>query len=344
MTDNNADRSRSFASDNYSGIHPEILAALAEANVGHATSYGEDPWTQRLGALATQLFGDEAQIYPVFNGTGANVIALQSVLPRWGAVIAPHTAHINRDEGGAPEKVGAIKILGVDTPDGKLTPDLAATEAWGWGDPHRSQPLALSISQVTELGTCYTPQEVRALADFAHDNGMALHVDGSRLSNAAAHLNSTFREITTDVGVDVLSLGGTKNGAMGAEAVVVLNPQLATGIDYLRKTNMALGSKMRFISAQLLALHEGDLWRQSALHANEMATRLGDELQAVVPIPYEVESNVVFAKLNAEQKKRARSRFHFYDWPGDPDLVRLMASFDTTEGDVVDLVRAIRGC
>ena len=144
MTDNNADRSRSFASDNYSGVHPEILAALAEANVGHATSYGEDPWTQRLGALATQLFGDETQIYPVFNGTGANVIALQSVLPRWGAVIAPHTAHINRDEGGAPEKVGAIKILGVDTPDGKLTPDLAATEAWGWGDPHRSQPLALS--------------------------------------------------------------------------------------------------------------------------------------------------------------------------------------------------------
>lgn len=343
MTDNIAELTRGFASDNYSGVHPEVLAALAEANVGHTTSYGDDPWTGRLGTLATRLFGDDAQIYPVFNGTGANVISLQSVLPRWGAVIAPRTAHINCDEGGAPEKVGAIKILGVDTPDGKLTPYLAAAEAWGWGDPHRSQPLAISISQVSELGTCYTPEEVRALADFAHSNGMALHVDGSRLSNAAAHLGATFRELTTDAGVDVLSLGGTKIGAMGAEAVVVLNPQVATGVDYLRKTNMALGSKMRFISTQLLALYEGDLALRSARHANEMGARLGNELLGVVPIPYPVESNVVFAKLNAEQKHRARSRFRFYDWPGDPELVRLMCSFDTTEDDVLTLAGLIRG-
>ncbi|WP_099332465.1 threonine aldolase family protein [Actinomyces minihominis] len=343
MTQTSTSSRNSFASDNYSGVHPQILTAIAKANVGHASSYGEDEWTGVMDQMIREVFGDAAEGFPVFNGTGANVVSLQSVLPRWGAVIAPSTAHINNDEGGAPEKVGALKILGVPTPDGKLTPELAKREAWGWGDPHRSQPLAISISQVTELGTCYTPAEVRALADFAHSHDMALHMDGARLSNAAAHMGTTLRELTTDAGVDVLSLGGTKNGAMGAEAVVVLNPERATGLPYLRKTNMQLGSKMRFVSAQLTELFGTDLWQRLAQHSNEMAARLHSRLNGAVPIPVPVESNGVFAMLTPEQKERARAVFHFYDWPGDPDLVRLMCSFDTTVEDVDDLADLIVG-
>lgn len=347
MTQQDTSALRSFASDNYAGVHPEILEAIAEANVGHAPSYGDDPWTRRFSALAREMFGPHAQAFPVFNGTGANVIALQSILPRWGAVVAPRTAHITTDEGGAPEKTGALKIYEVTTPDGKLTPELAEQQTWGWGNPHRSQPLAISISQVTEFGTCYTPEEVRALADFAHGNGMALHMDGSRLSNAAAHLDLSFREFTADAGVDIVSLGATKNGALGAEAVVVLNPDVARGeaaqgLEYIRKTNMQLGSKMRFISAQLLALYGGDLWLRSARHANEMALLLRDELGDIAPIPFAVQSNVVFVELTSRQKSSARQRFHFYDWPGDPNLVRLMCSFDTVEEDVRLLAEAVR--
>lgn len=343
MTQTSTSSRNSFASDNYSGVHPQILEAIARANVGHASSYGEDEWTGAMDQMIREVFGEDAEGFPVFNGTGANVVSLQSVLPRWGAVIAPSTAHINNDEGGAPEKVGALKILGIPTPDGKLTPELAEREAWGWGDPHRSQPLAISISQVTELGTCYTPAEVRALADFAHAHDMAFHMDGARLSNAAAHLGTTLREITTDVGVDVLSLGGTKNGAMGAEAVVVLNPERATGLPYLRKTNMQLGSKMRFVSAQLTELFGTDLWLRLAQHSNAMAARLHSRLDGAVPIPVPVQSNGVFAMLTPQQKERARAVFHFYDWPGDPDLVRLMCSFDTTATDVDDLADLIIG-
>lgn len=342
--------SRSFASDNYSGVHPQILDLLVQTNVSHVPAYGADPWTARLDALVKQVFGADALAFPVFNGTGANVTALQSVLPRWGAVVCAASAHIFCDEGGAPEKVGGLKLLPVPTEDGKLTPDLVAREAWGFGDEHRAQPLAISISQTTEFGTFYTPAEVAALAEFAHERGMALHMDGARLSNAGAHLlsrdpsadsHSALAQITA--GVDVLSLGGTKNGLMGAEAVVVLNPSVATGLKYLRKTNMQLGSKMRFISAQLLGLYEGDLWLTSATHANAMATDLRSGLAGVVPLPYETQSNVVFARLDEAQKARARARFHFYDWPGSPDLARLMCSWDTTAGDVEELVELIRG-
>ncbi len=340
---------RGFASDNYSGAHPEVLEALAAANVGHAPAYGADPWTARLDELARELFGPMAQIFPVFNGTGANVLSLQGSLPRWGAVICADTAHINVDEGGAPEKVGGIKLLTVDTPDGKLTPELVQREAWGWGDVHRAQPLAISIAQTTELGTCYTVDEIRALADLAHAHSMELHMDGSRLGNAAAHLDATLAEITTEAGVDVLSLGGTKNGLLGAEAVVVIHPERALGLRYLRKTNMQLGSKMRFLSAQLLALYGGDLWLRSATHANAMATRLRDGIERItgtgkaagVALAQATESNAVFATLPPEVQAHARKRFHFYSWPGNPELVRLMCSFDTTPEDVDALVDAI---
>jgi threonine aldolase len=205
---------RGFASDNYSGIHPEVLAAIAAANEGHQVAYGEDAYTARLQEVMARHFGADAEAFPVFNGTGANVVGLQSMLPRWGAVIAASTAHINVDEGGAPERVAGIKLLTVPTENGKLTPELVDREAWGWGDEHRAQPLVVSITQSTELGTLYTPDEIRALADHAHARGMRLHLDGARISNAAASLGLPLRAFTTDAGVDVLSFGGTKNGAM----------------------------------------------------------------------------------------------------------------------------------
>lgn len=336
---------RTFASDNYSGVHPEVLAAVAEANTGHAAAYGDDPWTAQLNELIAQTFAPAAEAYPVFNGTGANVVGLQAALPRWGAVICAASAHINSDEGGAPEKTAGIKLLPVEAPEGKLTPELVEQQAWGWGDQHRAQPLAVSISQSTELGTCYTPGEIRALADHAHERGMILHLDGSRLGNAAAHLGTSLASITSDAGVDVLSLGGTKNGLLGAEAVVVLNPEAVSGIDYLRKSNMQLGSKMRFLSAQLIALYGGDLWQRSAGQANAMAQRLRTGLEQApgVGLPVPTQANVVFATLPSEAKERARKAFHFYDWPGDPHLVRLMCSFDTTADDVDALLAAIRG-
>ena len=348
-----ADHPRGFASDNYAGAHPEVLEAIAAANVGHAPAYGGDPWTERFGEVARKLFGPDAEAFPVFNGTGANVLSLQAALPRWGAVICAEGAHINTDEAGAPEKVGGMKLLPVPTEGGKLTPELVDREAWGWGSEHRVQPLAVSISQSTEFGTSYTPDEIGALADHAHGHGMVLHMDGSRLGNAAAHLGCSLAEITSEAGVDVLSLGGTKNGLLGAEAVVTLQPEAVPGIFYLRKLNMQLGSKMRFASAQLSALYEGNLWLRSARHSNAMAARLREGIEAIVArgegeaarisLPFATESNVVFANLPPQTKARAHARFHFYDWPGDDSLVRLMCAFDTTAEDVDALLAALAG-
>lgn len=342
---------RGFASDNYAGTHPEVLLAITAANVGHAPAYGTDPWTARFAEITRELFGAEAQAFPVFNGTGANVLSLQAALPRWGAVVCAQSAHINSDEGGAPEKVAGLKLLSVPTTDGKLTPELIDREAWGWGDEHRAQPLAVSISQSTEVGTAYSPDEIRALADHAHARGMVLHMDGSRLGNAAAHLGTSLAELTSAAGVDVLSLGGTKNGLLGAEAVVALRPESVPGLSYLRKLNMQLGSKMRFVSAQLSALYEGELWLRSAQHANSMAARLRSGLDALIQegrgegisLPYATQSNVVFARFPESTKQRAHDAFHFYDWPGDPTLVRLMCAFDTTRDDVDALLRVIAG-
>src|SRR6478736_7367172 len=231
---------RGFASDNYSGIHPEVLAAIAAANDGHQIAYGEDDYTARLQQVFVQHFGEGVEAFPVFNGTGANVVGLQSMLPRWGAVIAASTAHINVDEAGAPERVAGIKLLTVPTDDGKLTPELIDREAWGWGDEHRAQPLVVSITQSTELGTLYTPDEIRAIADHIHPLGMRLHLDGSRIANAAAALDVPLRAFTRDAGVDVLSLGGTKNGLLFGECIVVLDAESSDGLHYLRKLTMQL--------------------------------------------------------------------------------------------------------
>ncbi|MEO6531741.1 MAG: low specificity L-threonine aldolase [Specibacter sp.] len=334
----------SFASDNYSGIHPEVLAAVAAANGGHQVAYGEDDYTTALRREMGALFGRDVEVFPVFNGTGANVLALQSLLPRWGAVVCASTAHINMDENGAPERVGGMKLLAVPTANGKLTPELIDKEAWGFGDEHRAQPLAVSITQTTELGTCYTPAEVRAICDHAHSLGMKVHMDGARLANAAAHLGVPVREFTSDAGVDVLSFGGTKNGIMFGEAVVALNPQATDGLIYLRKMNMQLSSKMRFISAQLLALLADDLWLRSASHANAMAARLRTAVEVLpgVQCTQPTESNGVFAILPDGVAGRLRETFRFYDWDEAAREVRWMCSFDTREADVDAFVAALR--
>ncbi len=333
---------RSFASDNYSGVHPEVLAAITAANDGHQIAYGEDLYTERLQRVFESHFGEGVEAFPVFNGTGANVTGLQSMIPRWGAVVAASTAHINVDEGGAPERVAGIKILNLPTDDGKLTPELVDREAWGWGDEHRAQPLVVSITQSTELGTLYTPDEIRALADHAHERGMRLHLDGARLSNAAAALDLPLRAFTRDAGVDVVSVGGTKNGALAAEAIVVLDPAASEGLRYLRKLNMQLASKMRFVSAQLVALYEGDLYLRNARHANDMARRLRAAVEAGVAdgsirgvgFTQPTQSNGVFATLPEGVADRLREKFRFYDWDAARGEVRWMCSFDTSETDV----------
>ena len=341
---------RGFASDNYAGAHPEVLAAIAEANEGHQIAYGEDVYTARLQEVIRGHFGDRAEAFPVFNGTGANVTALTSVLPRWGAVISTATAHIHTDEGGAPERVSGLKLLPVPTPDGKLTPELIAEEAWGWGDEHRAQPLAVSITQTTELGTLYTPDEIRAIADYAHERGMVLHLDGARISNAAAALGVGFREFTTDAGVDILSFGGTKNGLLFGEAVVVLNPEASDGLLFLRKLTMQLASKMRFVSAQLIALLSDDLWLRSASHANAMAARLREGLEGEIAagsitgihFTQPTQANAVFVTLPEGVADRLRQRFRFYDWNPATREVRWMCAFDTTEADIDAFLGALR--
>jgi threonine aldolase len=341
--------SRGFASDNYSGVHPEVLAAIVAANEGHQVSYGEDVYTARLQEVFAQHFGEGVEAFPVFNGTGANVTALQSMLPRWGAVVAASTAHINVDEGGAPERVAGIKLLTVPSPDGKLTPELIDREAWGWGDEHRAQPLVVSITQSTELGTLYTPDEIGAITAHAHSLGMRVHLDGARIANAAAALGLPLRAFTRDVGVDVLSFGGTKNGAMLGEAIVVLEPEASTGLTFLRKLNMQLASKMRFVSAQLVALLEGDLWLRNAAQANAMARRLREGVERGlesgsirgVSFTQPTQVNGVFATVPDGVADRLRERFRFYDWDAATNEVRWMCSFDTTENDIDAFVSAI---
>ena len=340
---------RGFASDNYAGVHPEVLQALTDANEGHQVSYGEDDYTTRLADVVREHFGARAEVFPVFNGTGANVLSLTAMMPRWGAVICSSLAHIHTDEGGAPERVSGLKLYPVSHHQGKITPKDIATEAFGFGDEHRAQPAVVSITQSTEIGTVYTPPEIKDIADFAHEKGMLLHMDGARLWNAAASLGLPFSAFTSDVGVDIVSLGGTKNGLMGAEAIVVINPDAVDGLIYLRKMSMQLASKMRFVSAQLLALFDDDLGLRSATHANTMAKRLRDALEegiasgALSGLSFSAptDANGVFAVLDPEVSDRIRQTFRFYDWDRSVGEVRWMCSFDTTEEDIDRFVATI---
>ncbi|NUS17182.1 MAG: low specificity L-threonine aldolase [Streptomyces sp.] len=334
---------RGFASDNYAGVHPEVLAALAVANGGHQVAYGGDAYTEALQEVFRRHFGPAAEVFPVFNGTGANVTGLQSVTERWGAVICAESAHINVDECGAPERVGGLKLLTVPTPDGKLTPELIDRQAYGFDDEHRAQPQVVSITQTTELGTCYTPQEVAAVCEHAHQMGMAVHMDGARLANAAASLGVPLARFTTDAGVDILSFGGTKNGLLLGECVVVLSPRRVRGMLHLRKLSMQLASKMRFVSVQFEALLAGDLWLRSAAHANAMARRLEAAVRGVegVRVTQPVQSNAVFAVLPREVGERLQKRYRFYFWDEATGEVRWMCAFDTAEEDVDAFAAAV---
>ncbi len=333
-----------FASDNYAGVHPRVMAALAAANCGPAKAYGADELTLAARACFKEVLGAEAEAFFVFLGTAANVLALMAMTRPHHAVLCAASAHINVDECGAPERHLGAKLLAVNTPDGKLTPALLQPFLLHLGNEHHNQPSVVSITQATELGTVYTPDEVRALADFAHHNGLLLHMDGSRLGNAAAALGCSLRALTAAAGVDALSFGGTKNGLMFGEAVVFFRPELARDFPYIRKQGMQLCSKMRFIAAQFLALLEGELWRENAAQANAMARLLAGELSgafgvAVTQVP---QTNAVFAALAPQTLEALQQRFDFYIWDHAASVARFMTSFATTEAEVLAFAQAVR--
>lgn len=340
---------RGFGSDNHAGAHPQVLGAIAEANVGHAHGYGEDPWTERATAALRAHLGEECDVAFVFNGTGANCVSFATACRPWQSVICAETAHINEDECGAPERVGGVKLVPVATPDGKLTPDLVRPHLRGFDFEHHSQPAVISVSNVSELGTVYTPAELAALSALAHEHGMYLHVDGARLANAAVACGCTMREITRDAGVDLLSFGGTKNGMLFGEAVVLFGDARTGDLKYVRKQSTQLTSKMRFVAAQFVAMYETDLWRECAGHANAMAAQLVERARAEagVEIAFSPQANEVFAWLPAEAVPSLQERFHFYTWGDEtPDadgrmLVRWVTSWDTQPEDIDALVAAL---
>ena len=335
---------RGFASDNNAGVHARVLDAVRSANHGHTLAYGDDIYTETAVKKFREQFGEAAEAFFVFGGTGANVVGLASVARPHHAVVCAETAHVNVDECGAPEKFAGCKLLALATPDGKLRAEQIEPLLARAGDQHHVQPRVVSVSQATELGTVYTVEELARLAAFAHERGMLLHVDGARLANAAAHLGVSLRELTAGAGVDVLSFGGTKNGMMYGEAVVFFDPSLARDFKFVRKQGAQLPSKMRFIAAQFNALFTGDLWLETAAHANRMARLLADELGRIprVRVTQPVESNAVFAVVPRERVAEVQRHFFFYVWDEETSEVRLMCSFDTTEEDVRELVRAVR--
>jgi len=349
---------RGFGSDNHAGVHPEVWVKVLAANLGHAPAYGDDEWTARAVELIRERLGvPDAEVALVCNGTGANVLGLATVCRPWESVICAESAHINTDECGAPERMAGLKLVPIATPDGKLTPELVRPHLAGFGFEHHAQPRAISISQATEFGTVYAPDEIRALADLAHAHGMLLHMDGARLSNAAVSLATTLGGASVAAGVDVLSLGLTKNGAMLAEAVVLAGdaPRRpldqpaaeASPLEYGRKGLGQLYSKMRFSAAQVVAMLEGDLWRDCAQNANAMAARLTEGARSAgVDIAQPVQANEVFAWLPAAAVPTLAESFHFYTWDETPDefgrvLVRWVCAWDTTAEDVDEFVAAL---
>jgi threonine aldolase len=335
--------SRSFASDNNAGVHPAILKAIALANQGHVVGYGADPYTASAVGKFREHFGPDAEVFFVFNGTGANVLSLQALTRSYQAVICSFGAHIYTDECGAPEKFTGCKLIPLSPQDGKIDVELVRHAYHNIGDEHHVQPKVVSITQATETGTLYQPQEIHALADFAHAHDMYLHMDGARLANAAAALGQTLRGATRDLGVDVLSFGGTKNGIMGGEAVVFFRPELCGDFLYWRKQSMQLASKMRFIAVQLEALLDNNLWLSNARHSNRMARLLENEVRQIpgVRIVYPVEANGVFAQIPPAAIAKLQERYFFYVWNEEESVVRWMCSFDTTEDDVRDFAKFV---
>ncbi len=335
---------RAFASDNNAGVHPKVLEAITATNEGHVVAYGDDPYTDAAVELFRKHFGKEVEVYFVFGGTGANVLGLKAVTEPYHAIICANTAHINVDECGAPEKLTGCKLLSLPTTDGKISVDQIRPFLYAVGFEHHVQPRVISISQSTEMGTVYKPRELKKLSEFAHKNEMLLHMDGARIANAAANLKANLSTITRDVGVDVLSFGGAKNGMMYGEAVIFFDRNLAKDFKYTRKQGTHLPSKMRFISAQFSALLSNDLWRENAAHANTMATLLAQELGRIpmVEITQKVESNGVFARVPKKYVAILQKQYFFYVWNEQTSEVRFMTSFDTTEGDIRDFVDLVK--
>ena len=334
---------RSFASDNNAGVHQEVIDAIVRANQGHVVAYGDDPFTRSAVAKFEEHFGAEIDVFFTFNGTGANVLGLQAVNRPYHAVLCSDYAHIYTDECGAPEKHTGCKLIPLPHQDGKITLASVRHAYHGIGDQHHVQARIISITQSTEMGTVYQPEELQALARFAHEHDMFLHMDGARIANAAASLRQTLRQATRDLGVDVLSCGGTKNGIMGGEAVVFFNRALSADFLYLRKQGMQLASKMRFIAAQFEALLTNDLWWRSAAHANRMAQLLEAELRRTpqVKVVWKVQANGVFAQIPRHAVEKIRERYFFYMWIEEECIVRWMCSFDTTEEDVREFASVV---
>lgn len=335
---------RGFASDNNSGVHPVIMDAIVNANKGHAIAYGDDHYTQEAVELFKAHFGPEVEVFFVFIGSAANVLGIKAATQPFHAVITPDTAHIHVDECGAPERFTGCKLLTVPTPHGKLTVELAQTQMQGIGFEHHVQPKVVSISQPTELGTLYTVEEIKALADFAHSNEMYLHMDGARLANAAVALGMSFKEFTMDAGVDILSFGGTKNGMMYGEAIVFFNPQLAQDFKYTRKQGLQLASKMRYISAQFIAYLSDNQCYETADHANRMAKLLEEQLKTIpqVQLTQSVDVNGVFAIVPPHIIEPLQEEYFFYMWDEQRNEARWMTSWDTTPEDILNFTTKLK--
>jgi threonine aldolase len=338
-------RRKSFGSDNHAGAHPAVLRAMMAANAGDAVAYGFDDWTERATFQLRETFHAD-DVFLVLNGSGANVLGLSLLLGRHEAVICAESAHINTDECGSAERLLGTKLLTVPAADGKLTPDLIAERLAGRGDDHRAQPGVVAVTESTEFGTCYSLAELQQIADYAHANDLRLYLDGARLANAAAYLDCSLAELAACA--DVLSFGGTKNGAVGAEALVVMRSGLAADVPYLRKQQTQLASKMRFVAAQFNAMLEDDLWRANAAHANAMAHRLATGVASIdgVELLYPTQANAVFAQLDPAHVAKLQQTWTFHTWNDTDSMVRWMAAFDTTEADVdafLTDIRAIAG-
>jgi threonine aldolase len=329
---------RGFASDNNAGVHPDILKELQSINNGHVLGYGSDPYTEKASNLFREHLGKDIEVFFVFTGTAANVLGLSGVTRSWNSVITAFTAHIEQDECGAPEKFIGCKVLTVDSNDGKISIEMMAKHMHGFDFEHHSQPKVISITQATEMGTVYTGDEILKLADFAHERGMLLHMDGARIANASVSLDLPFKSLTTDAGVDILSFGGTKNGMMYGEAVCFLKPGLSGNFKYIRKQGMQLASKMRFISAQYLAYFRNNLWKKNAMHSNSMARLLAEKIKRLdrIRITQQVQSNGVFVIMPRNVAEQVSRKYFFYPWNEMTSEYRLMTSWDTTEEDIED--------
>jgi threonine aldolase len=335
---------RGFGSDNNAGIHPDILKEIITSNEGHVTGYGTDIYTEQARKIFKEQLGSSTETFFVFTGTGANVLSLSGITRSWHSVITASTAHLEGDECGAPEKFIGCKVLVVDTPDGKVTPELIDKHIHGIDFEHHSQPKVISITQTTEMGTVYSVNEIKAISDFAHSKGMLVHMDGARIANAAVYLDLPFKEFTTDAGVDVLSFGGTKNGMMFGESICFLTPGLSHDFKYIRKQGMQLASKMRFISAQYIGFFRNDLWKFCAANSNAMARLLGEELKQIpgITVTQKVQSNGIFVIMPSDVAEKIRSHYFFYPWDEKKSEWRLMCSWDTEEEDIEDFVRLLK--